>query len=325
MSTILAYIETSPDGKLAPSAGSLLTAAARLGAPAAVVAVKPGMKDSIVPELSKLGARHIFIAETPDAAEKHSAAQVVAIEEAVSEFNPSVILMSHSLDGRDVAGRTSVRLGASLSVDAVDVTLQGDSVTSVHSVFGGAYNIEACSSENLSIITIRLGAIDPAPAEASECDVILEAITLDSVPAARIDSYRETSVASGRPGLRTAKTVVSGGKGVGSAENFSLVEELADALGAAVGASRAAVDAGFAPQTWQVGQTGITVSPDLYIALGISGAIQHRAGMQTAKTIVAIDKDEAAPIFDIADYGIVGDIFEVVPQLIESIKQSESK
>jgi electron transfer flavoprotein alpha subunit len=218
-------------------------------------------------------------------------------------------------DGKEIAGRLAARIGAGVLTDVVEVK-DGGKVT--HSIFGGAFTVDAESTGELPVITVRGGAIDAEPSEGAG-EIVKVEVPAQAENATKI-TKREPAVAGDRPELTEATVVVSGGRGVGSAENFSVVEELADSLGAAVGASRAAVDSGYYPGQFQVGQTGKTVSPQLYIALGISGAIQHRAGMQTSKTIIAVNKDEEAPIFEIADLGIVGDLFKVAPQLTEAVK-----
>ncbi|MHC5794754.1 electron transfer flavoprotein subunit alpha/FixB family protein [Lacisediminihabitans sp. FW035] len=319
MSHALAFIETSSSGEVRNTAAMLIAAAAKLGTPVAVVVAAPGATDALTAQLGALGAAQVYVAETDQSVGLLVAPQVVALEAASAALQPSAIVLAHSIDGREIAGRLAVRLRTGLLVDVVDVRSDGDVVIATHSVFGGAYTVEATvPGAGPTIVTVRQGAID-ARADAASPTVTTEPVTVDPVAAAVIDEVHEAVVATDRPELRGATRVVSGGRGLGSKEKFVLVEQLADALGAAVGASRAAVDAGYVPQTSQVGQTGITVSPQLYVALGISGAIQHRAGMQTAKTIVAINKDADAPIFDIADFGIVGDVFTVVPQLIDAL------
>lgn len=318
MENVLVLIETSAAGEIRSSASMLLAAAAKLGTPVAVVATTPHAGEVLVSELGSLGAAVVYLAEVEAAASALSSPQVEALAAAAAALAPSAILVNNSIESRDVAARLAVKIGGGLLVDVVDVRAEGDRIVATHSVFGGAYTVDAAVEGGIPIVTIRQGAIE-GTAEARTPSVTTEAVVVDASRAAVIDAVHDAVIATDRPELRGAQRVVSGGRGLGSKEKFVLVEQLADALGAAVGASRAAVDAGYVPQTSQVGQTGITVSPQLYVALGISGAIQHRAGMQTAKTIVAINKDESAPIFDIADFGIVGDVFTVVPQLIEAI------
>ena len=314
MAEVLVLVEHA-EGALKKVTSELITAARALGEPAAVVVGAPGTAAPLVDGLKEAGAAKIYVAESDDV-DKYLITPVVDVLAALAESNgPAAVLLAASADGKEIAGRLAARLGSGLLVDVVEVK---EGAKGVHSIFGGAFTVEAQANGDTPVITVRAGAVDAEPAAGAGEQVSVE-VPAPAENATKITA-REPAVAGDRPELTEATIVVSGGRGVGSAENFSVVEALADSLGAAVGASRAAVDSGYYPGQFQVGQTGKTVSPQLYIALGISGAIQHRAGMQTSKTIVAVNKDEEAPIFEIADYGVVGDLFKVAPQLTDAIK-----
>jgi electron transfer flavoprotein alpha subunit len=319
MSNVLVFIEISSTGQISNTAPALLAAAAKLGVPVAVAATAPGAGAGFTEELGALGAARIYVGESDAVGKLLVTPQLEALSAAAAALEPAAVLVSNSVDGREVAARQAVRTRGGLIADAVDVRSDAGKIIATHSAFGGAYTVESTVEAGLPILTIRQGAIEDRVSPAVP-EVTIVSLAIDARNSAVIDEVNDPVVDSERPELRGAAKVVSGGRGLGSKEKFVLVEQLADALGAAVGASRAAVDAGYVPQTSQVGQTGVTVSPQLYVALGISGAIQHRAGMQTAKTIVAINKDADAPIFDVADFGIVGDVFTVVPQLIDAIE-----
>jgi electron transfer flavoprotein alpha subunit len=229
---------------------------------------------------------------------------------------PAAVLIAASPDGKEVAGKLAVRTGSGLLSDVVEIAEDG---TVTHSVFGGSYLAKSRATTPVAVITVRTGAIEPVRSPGAAVEQILEVPVINTAAAKIVE--RRPVESGNRPELAEASVVVAGGRGVGSADNFGLVEKLADSLGAAVGASRAAVDSGYYPHQFQIGQTGKTVSPQLYVALGISGAIQHRAGMQTSKTIVAINKDPEAPIFEIADFGVVGDLFTIAPQLTEAVSK----
>jgi electron transfer flavoprotein alpha subunit len=314
MAEVLVLAEHA-EGALKKVTAELITAARALGEPAAVVVGAPGTAVPLVDGLKAAGAAKIYVAES-DTVDKYLISPTLDVLAALAESaTPAGVLLAATADGKEIAGRLAARIGSGLLVDVVDVQ---PGPKAVHSIFGGAFTVEAQANGDTPVITVRAGAIEAEPADGAGEQVTVE-VPAPAENAAKVTS-REPAVAGDRPELTEAAIVVSGGRGVGSAENFSVVEELADSLGAAVGASRAAVDSGYYPGQFQVGQTGKTVSPQLYIALGISGAIQHRAGMQTSKTIIAVNKDEEAPIFEIADYGVVGDLFKVSPQLTEAIK-----
>ncbi|WP_306231452.1 electron transfer flavoprotein subunit alpha/FixB family protein [Agrococcus beijingensis] len=317
MNPILVLLPAAPGGGLIAGAADVLGAAAQIGTPVALVTGPADALPELAGQAASLGATVVHTAVTDAAVLGVPAAD--AAQSAVAAVAPDAVLVPATVEGRELAGRLAIRLRAPLAADAVGVSRDDEGVLAQHSVYGGAYLVDAAATYGPLIVTVRLGAIDHR-AEAATPDVRPLEVAASGRPAATVEGFEAAAQQSTRPDLRSAKRVVSGGRGLGSQERFALVEQLADALGAAVGASRAAVDAGYVPHDAQVGQTGTSVSPDLYVAVGISGAIQHRAGMQTAKTIVAIDKDASAPIMEIADLGVVGDLFTIVPQLIAALE-----
>ena len=303
------------DGEIKKNTYEMLTAARALGEPSAVVVGAPGTTEKLAEGLAAHGAEKIYVAESDSVTSYLSTPQVDVLASLMESASPVAVVVSSGFDGREIAGRLAVRTNSGLLVDAVGLAADG---TATHSIFGSAFTVEAKATTDRYVVSLRPGAIDIEPQQGAGTQETVEVPAIDDARAAKV-SNRAPVVGGDRPELSEATIVVSGGRGVGSADNFGIVETLADSLHAAVGASRAAVDSGYYPNQFQVGQTGKTVSPQLYVALGISGAIQHRAGMQTSKTIVAVNKDPEAPIFEIADFGVVGDLFTVSPQLTEEV------
>nr|WP_300499269.1 electron transfer flavoprotein subunit alpha/FixB family protein [uncultured Rhodococcus sp.] len=315
MAEVLVLVE-HVDGTLKKVSAELITAARALGEPSAVVPGPSGTTDKVADALTEAGAEKIYAAESDDIDGFLVTPKIDVLAGLAESVSPAAIMTAASIEGKEVAGRLAARLGSGYHNDVVAITAGG---SATYSIFGGAFTVEAKANGDVPVISLRPGAVEAEPKAGAGTRESVE-VPAQEEAVVKITS-RDPIVGGDRPELTEASVVVSGGRGVGSADKFSVVEDLADSLGAAVGASRAAVDSGYYPGQFQVGQTGKTVSPQLYIALGISGAIQHRAGMQTSKTIVAVNKDEEAPIFEIADYGIVGDLFNVAPQLTESVKK----
>lgn len=307
-------------GLLKHDVRGLLAAGAQIGEPTVVIVCRPGTDDELVRQLTELGVAKIFVVIDDNAESLLVTPLVAALETAISqEGEVAAVLVGNTLDAREAAARLTIRIDGAFLSDAVSVEYRDGEIVAIQQVFGGAYTVVSAARRGIPVVSLRGGSEVFSSSTTSPTIVRLPA-PRDTALAAEISSRSAGSAPPvQRPALDRASIVVSGGRGLASREQFGLVEELADALGGAVGASRAAVDGGYCEHTKQVGQTGMTVSPDLYIAVGISGALQHLAGMQGAKTIVVINKDANAPIFEIADFGVIGDLFTVVPQLIDAL------
>ncbi len=294
----------------------LLTLARRLGEPSVLVC--GAAEDAFVRALGEHGASHVYVLDDPDVSGYLVAPKAEALVHVVRRTAPAAVLLTASREGTEVAARTAVRLDSGIITGATDVTPDAGGPLVTQSVFSGTWTTQSQVVRGTPIITVRPNSV---AAVASPVEPVVESVTLDlsdTARGARVTVGAPTA-SSGRPDLTDAAIVVSGGRGMGSAEGFELLERLADELGGAVAASRAATDLGWYGHDFQVGQTGKTVTPQLYLASGISGAIQHRAGMQGSRTIVAVNKDASAPIFDIADFGVVGDAHVVLPALIDEL------
>ncbi len=291
----------------------LITLARRFGEPA-VVWTGPGAEQGQA-RCAEYGAARMYVAADAAFDDYVVAPAAALLAQLVKEKSPALVLLAGTAQGKEVAG-LAVKIDSGVLTDAVDLTPGDDGPVAEQSIFGGATIAHSRVRRGTPIVAMRPNAVAPEPAPGA---AELSPVSLAGEATGARVTNRVVAERSERPDLTEASIVVSGGRGTGGAEGFQIIETLADALGAAVGASRAVTDAGWYPHQFQVGQTGKTVSPQLYMAIGISGAIQHRAGMQTSKTIIAVNKDPEAPIFELADFGVVGDLFKVVPQLLEEI------
>jgi electron transfer flavoprotein alpha subunit len=308
MPRVLVLVEHE-DGVTRKVTYEMLTKARDLGEPVALF-VGQGLEQARE-GLARYGAGAIYAAGGDS---RLAGTLTAALEAASDQAEPAAVLVAATPLGKDAGARLAARKGWGMLADVVD--LDGDLVAT-QTVFGGATTVRARVRTGTPVLAVKPNSfpVQEAPAEPEVADLELGAGAEDRI---RVTDH-VVQEQGGRPDVAEAEIVVSGGRGLQDPSNFALVEALADALGAAVGASRAAVDAGWYPHQHQVGQTGKTVSPQLYVAVGISGAIQHRAGMQTSKTIVAVNKDADAPIFAISDFGVVGDLFKVIPRLTDEV------
>ena len=318
---ILVFVEQR-DGRVRPLAREALGEASRLaktlGGP--VTAVCAAASDPGLAALGAAGAEQALLASNAAFARYEPMGYASAVAAAVERTKPSVVLFSGSAMGRDLAPRVAARLGVGLASDCVALSTEGGKLSATRPVYAGKATQTVTFRKSPAMVTLRPKVFAAAETGGAAAQVSALEFPYDAgAVKARVKEIKAEQ--GGKVDLTEAEIIVSGGRGLKGPENFHLIENLAEALGATVGASRAVVDAGWRPHADQVGQTGKTVSPKLYVAVAISGAIQHLAGMSSSRCIVAINKDADAPIFKVADYGIVGDAFEIVPALTEAVKQ----
>jgi electron transfer flavoprotein alpha subunit len=321
MSNVLVLVDHA-GGTVRKTTFELLTIARRLGDPVAVY-VGDGAADAAdaAQSLGRYGATKVVALSNSDLTQYLVAPKADALHQVAQKLEPAAILISSNAEGKEIAARLAVKLESGLITDAVDVQAGDGGPVTTQSVFAGNFAVQATVTKGTPIITVKPNSAAPEAAETSPEVEEFDVSVSDAAKTAKVAESKPRA-ATGRPELTEAAIVVSGGRGTGG--DFGPVEAFADSLGAAVGASRAAVDSGWYPHAYQVGQTGKTVSPQLYVAAGISGAIQHRAGMQTSKTIVAVNKDPEAPIFELVDFGVVGDLHKVLPAATDEVQKRKS-
>jgi len=318
MSEVLVLVDHL-DGTVRKPTYELLTIARRLGEPSAVFIGESGKGAEAAEKVKAYGAEKVYVVDDAQIRGYLVAPKAEALQQLAEKTSAGAVLIPSSVEGKEVAGRLAIKLGSGLITDAVDVQAgEGGAPVTTQSVFAGNYTVTAKVTQGTPIITVKPNSATPEESPGAGSVEEFTAEISEAAKSAQIVASQPRQ-ATGRPDLNEAAIVVSGGRGTGG--DFTPVEELADALGGAVGASRAAVDSGWIPHSFQIGQTGKTVSPQLYIAAGISGAIQHRAGMQTSKTIVAVNKDEEAPIFELVDFGVVGDLKTVLPAVTAEVNK----
>jgi electron transfer flavoprotein alpha subunit len=307
MTDILVYVPNS--GK---HAAEVLTLGRSLGDVSAIA-----FDDASAALAGEYGAAKVYRVDAPGADDYFVDPKATVLIDLARSAEPGFFLLPSTDEGKALAARVAVALENGLLTDISGLEADG---TATQDAFAGATVVKSKATKGFTLATVKVGSTEPAPAPGAPTVEAVSATVAEADQRVKV-TQRVDEPAGDRPGLAEAGVVVSGGRGVGSAEDFALIERVADALGGAVGASRAATDAGYYPHKFQVGQTGTTVSPQLYVAAGISGAIQHRAGMQTSRVIVAVNKDADAPIFGMADFGVVGDLFQVLPQALEEIEK----
>ena len=318
MSNVLVLVDQA-GGTVRKPTFELLTIARRFGDPVAVY-IGDGAAEA-AQQLGQYGATKVIALSNPELNQYLVAPKAEALHQVAQKTDPALILIASTIEGREIGARLAVKLESGLITDAVDVQSGDDGPVTTQSVFAGNFTVQAKITKGTPIVLVKPNSAAPESTDGTAEVEEFEVSVSDAAKTAKITDSKPRE-STGRPELAEAAIVVSGGRGTGG--DFGPIEAFADSLGAAVGASRAAVDSGWYPHAYQVGQTGKTVSPQLYVAAGISGAIQHRAGMQTSKTIVAVNKDSEAPIFELVDFGVVGDLHKVLPSATDEVTKRKS-